>query len=69
MEPWVHKVYDTPRTPYRRLLEHGVLTPEQREKLAQEHLQMNPIKLQRDFNRELERLWPGLKPHYNSILR
>ncbi len=41
----VHKVYDTARTPYRRLLESDVLGPEQREALARLYCTLNPVTL------------------------
>ena len=53
----VRKVYDTPRTPYRRLLENGTIPQGQQEKLAAEYRQLNPVKLLRDINKELDRLW------------
>ena len=53
----VRKVYDAPRTPFRRLLEHGALTQDQRQQLEQQYRQINPVKLLRDINKELDRLW------------
>ena len=53
----VRKVYDSPRTPFRRLLEHGALTQDQRQQLEQQYRQLNPVKLLRDINKELDRLW------------
>ena len=53
----VHKVYDTARTPYRRLQETGVLTPEQQELMAMQYLRLNPVRLLDQINRALEDLW------------
>ena len=53
----VHKVYDSPRTPYRRLLEQDVLTQDRRQQLQQQYRQLNPVKLLRDINKELDLLW------------
>ena len=53
----VHKVYDAARTPYRRLLESGVLTPEQREVMATQYQRINPVALLAQINRALEKLW------------
>lgn len=53
----VHKVYDTARTPYQRVLESGVLTPEQQNALTQLYQRFNPVKLLAQINRALERLW------------
>ena len=53
----VRKVYDAPRTPYRRLLEQGVLSPDQQLRLERDYQKTNPVKLLKDINKELERLW------------
>ena len=53
----VRKVYDSPRTPYRRLLEQNVLSQERRHHLEQQYRQLNPVKLLGDINKELDRLW------------
>lgn len=53
----VRKVYDSPRTPYRRLLEQKVLSPDQEKRLTHEYLSLNPVKLLKNINVELERLW------------
>ena len=53
----VHKVYDTAKTPYRRLLEHGALSGEQREEMEDLCCRLNPAGLLRQIQREQERLW------------
>ena len=53
----VHKVYDTAKTPYRRLLESGVLTPEQRDAMAKQYQGLNPVHLLAQINRTLETLF------------
>lgn len=53
----VTKLYDTPRTPYQRLLEAGVLDDATRERLAAEHQAINPADLQRKIETALRRLW------------
>lgn len=53
----VHKVYDTARTPYQRLLQSGVLAPEPKEALERLYRSLNPIRLREQVNRQLERLW------------
>ena len=53
----VHKVYDTSRTPYRRLLESGVLTPEQGKVMAMHYLKLNPARLLEQIYRAIEKLW------------
>ena len=53
----VHKVYDTARTPYRKLLEHGGLSDEGRDRLSAEYAVLNPVKLLGQIKKEQERLW------------
>jgi hypothetical protein len=53
----VHKVYDTARTPYQRLLEAGVLTKAKQEELAAIYYGLNPASLLKQINENLERLW------------
>ena len=53
----VHKVYDTAKTPYERLLESGVLTPAKEAELAAIYQGLNPVALRRQLNGHLERLW------------
>ena len=53
----VHKVYDTARTPYRRLLEAGVLTLEQQDFMAVQYLRLNPARLLKQIDRAIEKLW------------
>ena len=60
----VHKVYDTARTPYQRLLESDVLASERREALEELYRSLNPLKLRERIDQELERLW-ALAEHLN----
>jgi hypothetical protein len=53
----VHKVYDTARTPYQRLLETSVLTEDKRAELAAIYHGLNPVSLLRQVDDNLERLW------------
>ena len=53
----VHKVYDSARTPYQRVLESGVLTPEHQDVMAQQYQRLNPVKLLAQINQALEHLW------------
>jgi hypothetical protein len=53
----VHKVYDTARTPYQRLLEAGVLTEAKRHELAAIYYGLNPVSLLKQINENLEHLW------------
>ena len=45
------RTYDKPSTPYRRLLDAGVLSPEQTDRLAALHAATNPAELTRNINR------------------
>ena len=56
-EAKVHKVYDADRTPYRRLLEAGVLTLEQQDFMAVQYLRLNPARLLKQIDRAIEKLW------------
>jgi len=53
----VHKVYDTARTPYQRLLESGVLTEDKQQELAATYHGLNPARLLKQINDNLESLW------------
>jgi len=52
----VHKQDDQAKTPYRRALEAGVVTAEQRERFEVELATQGPLALRRHIERELERL-------------
>ncbi len=53
----VHKIFDTARTPYQRLLESGVLTQAKKQELASIYFALNPAKLLKQIRWETERLW------------
>ena len=53
----VHKVYDTARTPYQRLLESGILTEAKRRELAAIYHGLSPVTLLKQINENLEHLW------------
>jgi len=53
----VHKIYDTARTPYQRLLESDVLTEAKRVELAATYHGLNPVLLLKQINENLEYLW------------
>ncbi len=53
----VHKVYDTARTPYQRLLDSGILTEAKRQELAATYHGLNPVLLLKQINQNLEHLW------------
>ena len=53
----VHKVYDTAKTPYQRLLKAGILTEAKRQELAAIYYGLNPVTLLKQINENLEHLW------------
>jgi hypothetical protein len=53
----VHKVYDTAKTPYQRLLESGLLPQAKRVELAATYHGLNPVRLLSQTNANLEQLW------------
>jgi hypothetical protein len=53
----VHKVYDTAKTPYQRLLESGLLPQAKRVELAAIYGGLNPVRLLSHVNANLEKLW------------
>ena len=55
--PRVLKRYDEPRTAYQRVLESGVLSPEEGDNLRREMAAINPAELQRRIDRILRELW------------
>jgi len=58
----VHRVYDRARTPYQRLCAAGVLAPDKRQALEQLYQSLNPLKLRRELEAALERLWALAAP-------
>ena len=51
------KFYDTPMTPYQRLLASGQLSDVQCHVLQEQFSQLNPLQLQRDLETALDALW------------
>ena len=52
----VHKLYDTAKTPYRRLLETNTLTPAKQAELAATYRSLNPAWLLRQINATVDKL-------------
>ena len=59
----VRKVYDTARTPYRRLLERDVLSYEERRALVRTYRTLNPVRLKARLDAALEALWATADHH------
>jgi hypothetical protein len=53
----VHKVYEPAQTPYRRLLRLGVLNQAKLSELAASYAGLNPVRLRKQINENLEQLW------------
>ncbi len=53
----VRKVYDTPKTPYQRLVESGVLSEAAQTQLQEQFLAINPAQLQRGVELALRAVW------------
>lgn len=53
----VHKVYDSAKTPYQRVVDSSVLSAEQYRELEQLYQRLNPVKLKSDIDKALGRLW------------
>ncbi len=53
----VHKVFDTARTPYQRLLDNGILTEKNNQALASIYQSLNPARLLAQIERETKHLW------------
>ncbi len=58
----VQRVYDRAQTPYQRLCAAGVLAPEKRQELEALYQSLNPLKLRRELEAALERLWALAAP-------
>jgi hypothetical protein len=52
-----HRVYDRAQTPYQRLCAAGVLAPAKQDELERLYQTLNPLRLRRDLDAALERLW------------
>jgi len=53
----VHKEYDVAKTPYQRVLDAGVLEPQQRLALERQYQTLNPVKLRAQIDQALDHLW------------
>ena len=53
----VHKVYEIAQTPYQRLLRSGVLSDAKQTEMTATYHGLNPLKLLKQINSNLEQLW------------
>jgi hypothetical protein len=58
----VRRVYDRAQTPYQRLAASGILSPAARADLATLYHRLNPLRLRRELDAELDRLWALAAP-------
>jgi hypothetical protein len=58
----VHRVYDRAQTPYQRLCAAGVLSSDKRRELEALYQTLNPLRLRRDLEAALDRLWALAAP-------
>jgi len=65
----VHKVYDTAQTPYQRLLKADVLNQSKKVELAVTYNGMNPVRLLKQINDNLNQLWKLAEHHTSSVTR
>jgi hypothetical protein len=59
----VHRVYDTAQTPYQRVLKSGVLTEAGKTQLTSTYSCLNPVKLLKQINDNVEHLWQLRERH------
>ena len=59
----VHRVYDTAQTPYQRVLKSGVLTEASKAQLASTYAHLNPVRLLKQVNDNVEHLWQLRERH------
>ncbi len=53
----LQRVYDTPKTPYERLMESNQIAPQRAKELRQIYLSLNPAELKRQIDKKLSRLF------------
>jgi len=61
------KVYDRAKTPYRRLMESGQISEEQKTKLRELYLSLNPVQLKNSINEKVRIIRKSGGRHSNII--
>lgn len=51
------RIYDTPKTPYQRVIESPHVTKEQKEILTEQHLKLDPIELKESVQEKLKGIY------------
>jgi len=62
----IHRRYDTPKTPYHRVMESKVVLEETKERLSALYRSLNPAKLKRDIDKKLTLLYQ-VKHHAQKV--
>jgi hypothetical protein len=65
----VHRVYDRAQTPWQRLCASGILDAATRRELATLYESLHPLRLRRDLDAALERLWRLATPLPNRLVQ
>lgn len=65
----VHKLYETAQTPYQRLLKLGIINKEKKTELAATYHGVNPVRLLKQINDNLEQLWKLADRSNRSVTR
>ena len=65
----IKKMYDTPMTPYKRVISSQYIEPEAKEKLELQHSKLNPAQLKRDISALQDKLFVSVKKRklFNQI--
>jgi hypothetical protein len=61
------KIYDTAKTPYQRLMESGQISQEQKTKLRELYLSLNPVQLKNSINEKVKIIRKSAGQHSNII--
>lgn len=61
------KIYDTAKTPYQRLMESGQISEEQKTKLRELYLSLNPVQLKNSINEKMKIIRKSAGQHSNII--
>lgn len=62
-----HKIYDRAQTPYQRLIESDQISAEQKTKLTELYLSLNPVELKKVINEKVKKIRESSRKHSNII--
>jgi hypothetical protein len=62
----IHRKYDNPRTPYKRIMEDPDISKEIKEELTAFYESLNPAELKRAIDRKLDNLWKAYQKKNSS---